>query len=409
VKNEHRRESGQALVAAVFGLVVLLGAAGLAVDLGYLRYQKRLQQSAADSAALAGAAELRSGNNAFITTAATNDTKLNGFTNGFTGPDGIYHVQVTVNPAFPFGAQTGVQVQVQVTQPTFFMRIFGVNSTTVTASAVAIATSARNCAYALDTIGNAITNDKNLTAPGCGIVDNASLDNDGAITASSVAVHGTAFGAPTIPGAIMGIVEAADPLFALNAPATGGGCKNNVPPGNNGTINGKTGPGPTPNFALTAGHYCGGITISNRANVSFGPGTYVITGTGINFNGVGTVTGTGMTFYVSGAGGQVLINSVAGSAEQLALKAPTNGALTGILFYQNSANGLPAIINGQAASTLQGALYFPGAALNLSSINAAAYTITVAKSLAFSGNVTLGSNYSSLTGGSPIKSAVLVE
>jgi Flp pilus assembly protein TadG len=401
VKNEQRRESGQALVAAVFGLVVLLGAAGLAVDLGYLRYQKRLQQSAADSAALAGAAELRSGNNAFITTAATNDTKLNGYTNGFTGPDGIYHVLVTVNPAFPFGAQTGVQVQVQVTQPTFFMRIFGVNSTTVTASAVAIATSARNCAYALDTIGNAITNDKNLTAPGCGIVDNSSLDNDGAITASSVAVHGTAFGAPTIPGAIMGIVEAADPLFALNAPATGGGCKN-------GTINGKVGPGgATPNFQLFAGHYCTGITISDRANVTFGPGTYAITGTGINFKGVGTVSGAGVTFYISG--GPVLINSVPGSAEHLTLRAPTIGALTGILFYQNAGNGLAATIDGQAASTLQGALYFPGAALNLSNINAAAYTITVAKTLAFGGNVTLGSDYSSLTGGSPIKNAVLVE
>src|SRR5580704_6808961 len=53
----HSRESGQALLAAAFSLIVLLGAAGLAIDMGYLRYQKRLQQSAADSAALAGAAE----------------------------------------------------------------------------------------------------------------------------------------------------------------------------------------------------------------------------------------------------------------------------------------------------------------------------------------------------------------
>ena len=59
---KQQRESGQALVAAVFGLVVLLGAAGLAIDVGYLRYQRRLQQSAADSAALAGAAESAAGN-----------------------------------------------------------------------------------------------------------------------------------------------------------------------------------------------------------------------------------------------------------------------------------------------------------------------------------------------------------
>ena len=54
----NKRQAGQALVAATFGLVALLGATGLAIDMGYLRYQKLLQQSAADSAALAGAAEI---------------------------------------------------------------------------------------------------------------------------------------------------------------------------------------------------------------------------------------------------------------------------------------------------------------------------------------------------------------
>ena len=39
-------------------MVVLMGAASLAVDVGYWRYQQRLEQSAADSAAIAGATEL---------------------------------------------------------------------------------------------------------------------------------------------------------------------------------------------------------------------------------------------------------------------------------------------------------------------------------------------------------------
>jgi uncharacterized membrane protein len=36
-------------------LVVLMGFMGLGLDMGVLRYEKRLQQSAADAAAIAGA------------------------------------------------------------------------------------------------------------------------------------------------------------------------------------------------------------------------------------------------------------------------------------------------------------------------------------------------------------------
>jgi len=191
-----------------------LGAAGLAIDLGYLRYQRRLQQSAADSAAIAGAAESAAGN---ATPAAIQDAKLNGFNNG------VNNVIVNVNPAFPFGAVTGVQVRVQAVHPTFFMRIFGVNNATVATTAVAINNSAKNCVYALNIFGTAISNSGAVTASGCGIVDDANLLNTGSINATSVAVRGSAFGSFTIPAAILGIVAAADPLYRLTPPGGGGG------------------------------------------------------------------------------------------------------------------------------------------------------------------------------------------
>ena len=51
------KEAGQALIAALAALgIVLLGFAGLGIDIGYMRYEKRLQQTAADAAAIAGAA-----------------------------------------------------------------------------------------------------------------------------------------------------------------------------------------------------------------------------------------------------------------------------------------------------------------------------------------------------------------
>ena len=51
------RESGQALIFVGFSLVVLAAVVGLAIDMGYLRYTKRRLQTAADSAAIAGASE----------------------------------------------------------------------------------------------------------------------------------------------------------------------------------------------------------------------------------------------------------------------------------------------------------------------------------------------------------------
>src|ERR1700730_710573 len=53
------RESGQALVFVGLSLVVLIGVIGLSIDMGYLRYTKRRLQTAADSAAIAGASVLK--------------------------------------------------------------------------------------------------------------------------------------------------------------------------------------------------------------------------------------------------------------------------------------------------------------------------------------------------------------
>lgn len=391
---KQQRESGQALVAAVFGLVVLLGAAGLAIDVGYLRYQRRLQQSAADSAALAGAAESAAGN---ATSAAQADSSLNGFTNG------VNNVTVAVNPAFAFGTNTGVQVQVSAVQPTFFMRIFGVNTATVSTVAVALFSSTKNCVYALNGFGTALNNGATVAAPGCGIVVNSNLLNTGSITANSVSVHGTASGSATSPAAVTGTVEAGDPLYRLTPPAGGTGCTA-------ATYNGPTGAAPPLNpRPLRQGRYCS-IVVTGNVNLTLNPGTYTITTGGVSLNGKGTVTGTGVTIYLTGNAGSVAINTAPTANETLQLRAPTTSALAGILFYQDPGNTQTANIDGKGTSRLQGALYFPGATLNLSNTGTlAAYTLAVAKTLSLGGTVNLGSNFSSLPGGSPIKNAVLVE
>src|SRR5580700_11260745 len=91
-----KNERGQALLPAAVGLTVFILAAGLGIDMGYLRYEKRLQQSAADSAAIAGAAQYgyeSSVCDGSVSTAAKTDSASNGFT------DGSNHV--TVTPSCP--------------------------------------------------------------------------------------------------------------------------------------------------------------------------------------------------------------------------------------------------------------------------------------------------------------------
>src|SRR5579863_2479469 len=79
----HRKESGQVLAGFAVTLVVLLGFAGLAIDMGTLRYDKRLQQTAADAAAIAGAQNLEV--NSGVTAGAQYASQLNGFTDGGGG------------------------------------------------------------------------------------------------------------------------------------------------------------------------------------------------------------------------------------------------------------------------------------------------------------------------------------
>ena len=55
---KRNREKGNIIVLTALGMTVLVGMAGLAVDVGALRHDKRLQQTAADAAAIAGASNL---------------------------------------------------------------------------------------------------------------------------------------------------------------------------------------------------------------------------------------------------------------------------------------------------------------------------------------------------------------
>ena len=419
-------QSGQILVGVAAALIVLLGFGGLAMDMGVMRHQRRLLQTAADAAAIAGANDIRNSAGVGITGAATDAVKRNGFDP--TSPS----VTVTVNSEVSGGCSgpcsgphTGdvnyVEAIVSFVQPTFFMSIFGVRSETISARAVAteigLSGTAPGCVFTLGSPGSAGiggivgSGNPSLQAPTCGIEDNGDFTTNGSktdINAGNIGVAGdttnhnstvTCVYSTTCP---VQIPPVTDPLSFLQPPTVA------TPVAWNGT--------PVP------GTTYGSISINGGATVNFPAGTYIVDGS-FTINSGATVCNqvaagcsangalnAGVTFYITN-GGTVKTNGNA----NIYLSAPNSGPYAGVLFFQDRNDTSKALMDGTANSFYQGALYFPGAELdfggNLTNTTAA-YTVIVAQDLKLNGGpvVTLQSNYSSLPGQvSIIENAVLVE
>jgi hypothetical protein len=151
-----RHPRGQILLVVAFGMVVLLGIAAIAIDLGFSWMLRRQEQNAADPAALAAARFISdpdpvSGVQSFDFAqgwdAACAYARANGFfAAGNTDCDAALETdgtQMSVNyPPAPtadsFAGQPGmVQVVISAQHDLFFGRIFGQSRATVTTGAVA--------------------------------------------------------------------------------------------------------------------------------------------------------------------------------------------------------------------------------------------------------------------------------
>jgi len=407
---------------AALCMPLMLGFLGFALDVGMLSVEKRKVQAAADSAAIAGAAELSYGDYA---AAAQSAAALNGFTDGVNG------ATVTVNPSGSstpsplygaYAAQPGyVEVIVKQSTPTVFMGIFNFTSVNVSAHAVAGLGGTGNCVYALNSIGTTIllNNNAQLSSPDCGVVDDSmtspaiSVSGNASITASSVESVGGVYadnsGSKISPTATTGIAAVSDPLANLSPPSyspssctadpltshSNGGSTYSVGPGsaNSTTQNGST----VCYTSLTLG--------VNGDTVTLNPGVYVITGA-LTFASGTVLGGSGVTFYLVGLGSVNI-----GNGATMNFSAPTSGTYDGILFYQDRSDILPATIEGGSSSTLQGILYFPSAALLIG--NGSTSTVSapiIASSLTMvGGSKIIEQDYSAINSSSPLSTPKLVE
>ncbi len=397
-------ERGQTVILAALFLPVLMGFLALAVDAGVMFRAEREMQTAADSAALAGAEEINFGD---VTAAAKADAKRNGVTDGVNGAT----VKVNNPPLNGPNAGQGGFVEVIVSQPqlTYFLNVLNRGSMTVGARAVAGRGPTKNCIYTLGTSGTdiSVSNGVNIQIPGCSIFSNsnsntslqvtggATLNAQGINLVGNYTVNNGAHMTPSTPA--VGVAPVSDPLGYLPAPSFspsscvadpihGAWGNYNIGPSSGGTVCYK------------------GLNIANGATAHLKPGLYIINGA-LTLAGGTTTTGSGVTFYFPPGGSLSISNGITFN-----LTAPTDGTYNGILFYQDRANSNPAMLEGGATSVLNGILYFPAAKVTIENgTNTTSYATVISSSLTFAGGASF-KDYSQMPGASsPLLTAKMVE
>jgi len=381
---QRNKEAGNILLLTGLALTVLMGFAGVAIDMGMLRNDKRMQQTAADAAAIAGASNLAyTGWQAGGQTAAS----ANGFTDSSgntlatcTGAAiGTVCVEIDSPPVDgPHANQAGcppnpscyVEARVAEVWPTYFMNLLNIPSETMTARAVATSLSGGipgggGCVYTIGPpakgIGININGNATLNATSCGIVDNGNFSTQGNalnVSAGSFSVAGSWTDKGTSSSDVT-CTSGQTNCPETSAPAGPNPLANLTPP-----CNPCTGGAAASGTTFNPGTYSS-ISINSNGAVTFNPGIYIFTGSGISCSGTPTITGNGVMFYFAGTGSSGATFNCQGN-DTLNLTAPTASNCSscpsqydGILMYQEVGNTNGPSIGGNVGSQYNGVLYFP--------------------------------------------------
>ena len=359
-------QAGQTLPLVALCLMVLMGFGGLAVDVGYWEYQQREQQSATDAAAIGGAQQLVYAgcpSQSAAQTSAYNDSASNGFANGS-------NVTVTVQnpPATGPYAANNCAVYAQITKQhvtTFFTRLFGwAKGVTETTSAVGLAlASANGCVYLLDRTGAPDFHGAKITAPGCAMLINGSPTFSGGTIdfsdigyAGSDTVHGTKF----VEASPAPMVPVADPCpeiagcnYLAQNPPTASSC------------------GPmVGGAAINPGCYS---SISGNGSFTLNPGLYILTGSN-SLNGA-TLTGSGVTIYVTSTGTGIDFHGTKVDLSACTTSC-TGGAVANVLYYQVPTNTSSINIAGPTGSYC-GLIYAPASNVTYDGNAGSCYSVMV--------------------------------
>lgn len=352
-------QRGAVLPLVAICLAVLMGFAGMAIDIGFLEYQQQAQQAATDAAAMGGAQSLHAtscANGPLAEQAAVFDAGLNGYSSSY--------VSATSPPSSGYyaGNVCAVQVKINAYKPSFFSQVLGFGKFKETTEAVGItsaSTANAGCIYLLSTTdGQSNLSNINMQIPTCNLYINTSANmSNSTIDASYI---GYASGTNNISGTTFSKSSPAPMPTVADPCSTYAGCAYLT----------KTAP-PTSNCSAYSGS--GGATIGNAnsptcyTNFSVS-GTNTVCGliwiTGSQFHIQGstlTSCSTGVTFALAAT-----VSDVNMSTATLTLSAPTTGNTAQVVLWRNSAesNG-PNFSNCTCKFT--GMVYFPTAEVDYSS------------------------------------------
>jgi hypothetical protein len=417
-------------------MTVMFGALGFATDLGWNYFLKTRVQTAADAGA--SAAAIYAANNADTcstitcgvtytcagTTPPTTSLQSGCLYATVDGPPVLVATMIENNAAHPPAGLSGVtptmwiKATVTASNSNHFLFLSGFHTASILASSIAgITTTASSgngsCIYALSSNGTGITDSGsgNITTS-CGIADNGGLaysasgniravctsparcpiyvngnlsdNSSGNISSStSINVGGTVSGSHSgtiSPSVTAGTTTVADP-FANVTPPPVGPCT---------TTNYSFTSATSPTSPLQPGVYCGGMSFSGSGNVSFAPGTYIINGTDANgksfdYTGSGNLTGTGVTFFITGQGGYSA-GPINIAASGNTFSAPSSGSYQGLLFYQDPGVSYATANNYSGSGNTTGSLYFKTTTLDYSGSGNALSQALVASKIVFTGS-----------------------
>jgi Flp pilus assembly protein TadG len=385
-----RDENGQTLVLVALSLTLLMGAMALAIDVGFVRFQQRQLQTAADAAAIAAGLELGNCNNTVCTnmkTAAAVALKEDGITTTTITPttnqcsvsasSGLAMI-INVAPCVlgtsdPNNGNTHM-AEVVLTEPqkTFFGAILGIRTLNLVARAEAgdsyINTGANgggNCLYTNGLLFN--SSNGNFTLNNCGVYDNGNLQtNSGdSVTASTFLYYGSwspnncnsscvwnIGGTNSAPPAHTTTPQS-DPLASLTPPSQPATSTTNTQTPNSGAT-------------LQPGYYPNGFNLNSNVSVTLSPGVYYM-GSSINVNSGATLTGSGVTLYFASGSLQPNSGSVVQITAPTSNTAGCNCTNANMAVWESSSNSTGMYLDAGSQSYYNGVIYLPDAGLTLNS------------------------------------------
>ena len=351
VRSLMRDEMGSTAVALAVSMPVVVGGAAFGVETSYWYYKDLQLQAAADAAAYAGALEKRAGSKKDAVAAAATAVAV---TNGYVKSIGTAAIHSPPLTGTHISAKS-VEVVLQENQPRLFSSLFIQTPVVIQARAVAVFEDAGSaCILALHKSASKaalFSGSSTSTFKGCSVMAN-SLANDavtvqgsGKLETSCVySVGGVSVTAglklDECKSAQVGVSPVGDPYAELAAPPVSATCQS------------------TSGSTLTAGTYCGGMSLSGTKTLD--SGVYVVSGGDLKINSGAKISGAGVMFYLTN-GARVSINGHA----TINFSAATSGTYSGVLFFgdRSDTGSAKNSFNGTADSLLTGAIYFASQAV----------------------------------------------